>query len=249
MQDPERAPPPPRLVLALGGNMMTGRGVDQVLPHPGAPRLWESYAKSALDYVALAEAESGSVPQPLAYEELWGEALELLEASNAAARVVNLETSVTAAGEPWEGKAVHDRMSPENAPVLAAAELSCVSLANNHALDFGAAGLLETVAALERVGVRQAGAGRTLAQARAPAVVPLAGGGRLLVFGVGSITSGIPRAWARRTRARAPAAGAEHLERVLDHEGAALGTRVERRPEGTLVLRWDRAPLSPGARP
>lgn len=49
-----------------------------------------------------------------------------------------------------------------------------------------------------RAGLQTAGAGRDLAEAQAPAVVPLpsAGGGRLLVWAVGHSSSGVPGAWA-----------------------------------------------------
>ena len=37
--------------LFLCGDVMTGRGIDQVLPHPGDPALYEPYMNSALGYV------------------------------------------------------------------------------------------------------------------------------------------------------------------------------------------------------
>lgn len=67
-------------------------------------------------------------------------------------------------------------------PRLPAAGVDCCALGNNHVLDWGRAGLLETLATLERLGIRTAGAGRDLAQARAPAILEIAGKGRLLVF-------------------------------------------------------------------
>lgn len=70
------------------------------------------------------------------------------------------------------------------------------ALANNHVLDFGRAGLAETLDVLEAAGLRAAGAGRDLQEARRPATVPLPGGRRLLVFSFGMASSGIPREWA-----------------------------------------------------
>jgi poly-gamma-glutamate synthesis protein (capsule biosynthesis protein) len=43
------------LTIFLCGDVMTGRGIDQVLPHPCAPQIYESYMKSAGGYVTLAE--------------------------------------------------------------------------------------------------------------------------------------------------------------------------------------------------
>jgi poly-gamma-glutamate synthesis protein (capsule biosynthesis protein) len=42
------------ITMFLCGDVMTGRGIDQVLPHPGDPRIHEFYMKSARGYVELA---------------------------------------------------------------------------------------------------------------------------------------------------------------------------------------------------
>jgi poly-gamma-glutamate capsule biosynthesis protein CapA/YwtB (metallophosphatase superfamily) len=44
------------------GDVMTGRGIDQILPYPGNPVLYESYVRDARDYVAIAEAVNGPIP-------------------------------------------------------------------------------------------------------------------------------------------------------------------------------------------
>jgi poly-gamma-glutamate synthesis protein (capsule biosynthesis protein) len=87
-------------------------------------------------------------------------------------------------------------MHPDNIPCLTAAGLDVCALANNHVLDFGHAGLRDTLDALARAGLRSAGAGRTLADAREPAMVAIPGKGRLVVFAFGDETSGIPSSWA-----------------------------------------------------
>ena len=66
-------------VIFLTGDVMTGRGVDQILPAAGDPRLWEQYAVSAREYVALAEAASGPIPQPVDCSWPWGDALQVLD--------------------------------------------------------------------------------------------------------------------------------------------------------------------------
>jgi poly-gamma-glutamate synthesis protein (capsule biosynthesis protein) len=50
------------ITLFLCGDVMTGRGIDQILPHPGKPRLFESVMRSAAGYVEL--AERGERPHP-----------------------------------------------------------------------------------------------------------------------------------------------------------------------------------------
>src|SRR6266536_723360 len=54
---------------------MTGRGIDQVLPHPLNPRLYEPYLSDARAYVDLAENANGPVPRPVDFDYIWGEAL------------------------------------------------------------------------------------------------------------------------------------------------------------------------------
>ncbi|MFJ5532363.1 CapA family protein [Streptomyces sp. NPDC093261] len=175
---------------------MLGRGVDQILPHPGDPALREAYVQDARDYVVLAEAVNGPIPRPCGFHHPWGEALPVLAAAAPDVRVVNLETSVTRQDDFAPGKGVHYRMTPANLPCLAAARPDVCALANNHVLDFGRPGLDETLDALAGAGLRTAGAGPDAASARRPAVVPLGGGGRVLVFSFGMPSSGIPEHWA-----------------------------------------------------
>ncbi len=70
---------PEQLTLFLCGDVMTGRGIDQVLPHPGDPRIYESYMKSATGYVEIAESDFGPIPRPVSFEYIWGDALAELE--------------------------------------------------------------------------------------------------------------------------------------------------------------------------
>lgn len=184
------------VTLFLCGDVMLGRGVDQILSHPGDPALRETYIHDARAYVGLAEAASGPIPQPVEPSWPWGEALPVLEEAAPDVRVVNLETAVTGDGEFAPGKGVHYRMSPANLPCLAALRPDVCALANNHVLDFGRRGLEETLDSLAAAGLRVAGAGRDATAAGRPAIVPLSGGGRVLVFSFGMPSSGIPADWA-----------------------------------------------------
>jgi poly-gamma-glutamate capsule biosynthesis protein CapA/YwtB (metallophosphatase superfamily) len=185
-----------RLTVFLCGDVMTGRGIDQALPHPSNPRIHEPFVKDAGQYVELAEAANGPVPHPVDFSYIWGAALDELARVAPDARIVNLETSITRSDGYWPEKEIHYRMHPDNVQCLRAAGIDVCVLANNHVLDFGHAGLRETLEALSRAGLGTAGAGRTLAEARAPAVVEVSGKGRLVVFGFGDDSSGIPSGWA-----------------------------------------------------
>jgi len=185
------------VTLFLCGDVMTGRGIDQILPHPSEPELHEPFAHSALEYVALAEQANGPIPRPAGFDYIWGDALRELARARPAARVINLETAVTRS-RAWEHKGINYRMNPANVPCLTAAGIDCCVLANNHVLDWGRAGLEQTLATLGSAGIATAGAGEDAARAEAPAVLPLAGHGRVLVFACGDRGSGIPRDWAAK---------------------------------------------------
>jgi poly-gamma-glutamate capsule biosynthesis protein CapA/YwtB (metallophosphatase superfamily) len=176
---------------------MTGRGVDQILPHPCPPQLYESYVRSALSYVALAERVSGPIPRPVSFDYIWGDALTVLERMQPDARIVNLETAVTTPEQAWPLKGINYRMHPANVPYLTAAGLDCCVLANNHVLDWGYRGLGETLNSVRAAGISTVGGGRDQAEAVAPVVIELQSG-RLQVFAFAMQDSGVPTLWAAR---------------------------------------------------
>lgn len=179
----------------LAGDVMTGRGIDQILPEPGAPGLHEEYVVDARSYVDLAEQLNGPIPRPVDHEWPWGDALAVMDAFGPAVRVMNLETSVTRSDEIAHGKAVHYRMNPANVGCLAAARVDVWTLANNHLLDHGVSGLLETLDTMHAAGFRAIGAGVDDTAAWQPAVVET-DGARVLVCSVADVSSGVPHRWA-----------------------------------------------------
>jgi poly-gamma-glutamate synthesis protein (capsule biosynthesis protein) len=85
--------------------------------------------------------------------------------------VLNLECCISARGEPFSGRVFHFRAPPWAAQVLVHLGVDCVTLANNHALDFGPDALLDTLAHLDAAGIRVVGAGTDVERARAPVVL------------------------------------------------------------------------------
>jgi poly-gamma-glutamate synthesis protein (capsule biosynthesis protein) len=114
---------------------MIGRGIDQVLPHPSDPRLYEPVLQTALGYVALAVATHGPIPAPVDFAYIWGDALDAFTRMAPDVRIINLETAVTTSDTYWPDKGIHYRMHPANIPCLTAAQIDCVILSNNHTLD------------------------------------------------------------------------------------------------------------------
>ena len=184
------------LTLSLCGDVMTGRGIDQVLPHPSLPGLHEPYFTDARRYVELAQRKNGPFAVPLAFDELWGDALCAWEKAAPDLRFINLETSITQSDDYWPDKDIHYRMNPKNLPCLQAASLDGCCLANNHVLDWGYAGLRETLETLQRGQIKAAGAGLSRQEAQAPATFEVEGKGRVLLFSMASVSSGIPWDWA-----------------------------------------------------
>jgi poly-gamma-glutamate capsule biosynthesis protein CapA/YwtB (metallophosphatase superfamily) len=181
--------------LFLCGDVMTGRGVDRILPHPSTPEIFEPCVRDAREYVRLAEMASGPIHRPVPPEYIWGDALEELARAGPDARIISLETSVTTCPDRWIDKGITYRMHPHNIACLTAARIDVCVLANNHVLDYGYAGLEETLDTLTASGLKVAGAGRNLTEARRPAIIDLPNAGRVLVFAFGTRSSGIPPAW------------------------------------------------------
>jgi poly-gamma-glutamate synthesis protein (capsule biosynthesis protein) len=152
--------------------------------------------KTARGYVELATAAHGPIPVPVDFSYIWGDALATFARMAPDVRIINLETAVTTSDAYWPGKDIHYRLHPANISCLTAVQIDCCVLSNNHTLDWGYAGLAETLATLKNMGVQTAGAGRNLDEAEAPAVLEAAGKGRVIVLAFGAETSGIPKSWA-----------------------------------------------------
>jgi poly-gamma-glutamate synthesis protein (capsule biosynthesis protein) len=145
--------------IGIAGDVMLGRLVDQYM-------------------LADPTRDPGSV---------WGDTLTLWHHMDL--RMVNLECVIATAGEPWIPKVFHFRARPQAVRSLEAAGIHLVSLANNHVLDFGPDALRECLTRLRQSPLRYAGAGETIVEAAAPAVLTARG----LVVAVVAVTDGEPR--------------------------------------------------------
>jgi hypothetical protein len=105
---------------------------------------------------------------------VWGDVLPLLLEPDLT--LVNLECVIAESGKRFEPRRVfYFRAVPEALDALTLADIDYVNLANNHALDYGAPALLETLQRLDQAGIAHAGAGRNLAQAEQPALLETRG--------------------------------------------------------------------------
>lgn len=141
------------VTIALAGDTMLGRGVARAL---------ESVPPSTL----LAREVAAAVHEA-----------DLV--------LLNLECCISTRGERWPDpwKPFFFRAPPAAVELLVDLGVDCVTLANNHALDFGTAALADTLDLLHDAGIETVGAGTELDEARRPAVLE-ANGFRLAVVGV-----------------------------------------------------------------
>ncbi len=222
------------VVVFLTGDVMTGRAIDQILPHPGDPALREPVVSDARRYVRLAEQTNGGILLPVDFAWPWGEALQVLADFAPDVRVLNLETSITSGGDFAPGKAVHYRMHPDNIGCLTAIRPDVCALANNHILDFGYDGLADTLRSLADAKICCAGAGLDVEQAERPAVATLPDGGRVVIASCGMGSSGIPHTWA--ATGRRP--GVALIPDLSDRSAAGVARRIraEKRPGDVAII-------------
>jgi len=140
----------------------------------------------------------------------------------------NLEGPLTDRGTRVADKRFTFRTPPTRVTLLQHAGFAAFTLANNHMMDFGATGLIDTLAALDRAGLAHTGAGLDLAAARVPAAFQVNG---LAVAFLGyNLTP--PRSY-RAGEARPGTAFAERDQMVADIQAArARGAHV------IVMLHW-----------
>jgi poly-gamma-glutamate capsule biosynthesis protein CapA/YwtB (metallophosphatase superfamily) len=141
------------VTLALAGDTMLGRSVAERLSSEGPEDL---VSQGVLDAVREADLF-----------------------------VLNLECCISERGEPWPapGKPFFFRAPPVAVESLVHLGVDCVTIANNHALDYGETALSDTLALLTSADIACVGAGQDVVAARAPAVIR-SDGFRLAVLGV-----------------------------------------------------------------
>jgi poly-gamma-glutamate synthesis protein (capsule biosynthesis protein) len=221
------------VTIMLAGDVMTGRGIDQILAHPSDPTLYESYVKSAADYVRLAERANGPIPRPVMDDYPWKSVVTFLGRRWTDARIVNLETAVTKSDHPWP-KGINYRMNPANIGCLKAAGIECCVLANNHVMDWGVTGLVDSVTGLTDAGLFVVGAGVNASIAASAAILPVTGGRRILVYAAACPSSGVPPEWA----ATGDRPGVNYLGEADEAAADAIAARIarDRRPGDIVVF-------------
>lgn len=219
--------------ILLCGDVMTGRGIDQILPHPSKFKLYESFVTDAREYVSIAEKTNGKIPYPVSMDYIWGDALSVWQELQPDVKIVNLETTITESDEYWPDKGIHYRMHPLNLSVLLSAGIDICTLANNHILDWSQSGLKETLTILKNSGIQFSGAGENLKQAMQPAIFELSLNKRALIFSAGTSSSGVPSNWEATTQT----SGVYYLENLSDELLLSIAENIKQyKKPGDLII-------------
>lgn len=155
------------LKLFLAGDVMIGRGVDQLLENSVPPQMFGKKVKLATYYIDKAEEKNGPMPSeqevmamggPSRY--IWGDLLPALEYEKPHARLINLETALTLS-EDRHPKHYPHRGHPSNAllTLRQTAQVDAASVANNHVGDYGMNGMVDTLHSLKAAGIVPVGLG------------------------------------------------------------------------------------------
>lgn len=163
---PAQSPDPPPALTALAPFAPVAGSVR--MPLPGNPELTERlFVVAAGDVIMdrrvsdMIESEGGAAPLE--------DVAHILRRGDVA--ILNLETPLSKRGSPAPGKDVTFRGNPDGVAALRSAGVDLVSLANNHALDYGDGALADTIDLLDRNRIAHAGAGANSREAWRPAIV------------------------------------------------------------------------------
>lgn len=103
-------------------------------------------------------------------EYVWGDTLPLLHSADAV--IDNLECVIAEGGTPWKPrKTFYFKANPKAIDVLQAGNITYVTNANNHALDYDREALEEMLDRLDKAGISHSGAGQNLEEATKPAML------------------------------------------------------------------------------
>lgn len=158
--------------------------VGPIVVEPPAPELTISLVGDV-----LLAARVGKYIESHGPDYPWEEVRPILAASDLV--LGNLECAVATGGEPMENKQYTFRADPVALEGAVRAGVDVFTLANNHVLDFGRQAMMETVANLDRYGIKHTGAGSSREEATKPVIIEQNG----VLVGVLSYTMIFPEGW------------------------------------------------------
>lgn len=179
-------------LLGAAALLAAARAAPLFQPVPAAPVPTDSIAATQAEadqggsftLLAVGDIQLSRKVAPVIAERGWAQVLGALAPliSGADLAFANLECPASYLGTPYPGKPpeVTFRARPGDLFALKAAGFDVISLANNHAGDYGSEALRETLEALRLLDIAVCGAGMNEAGSRSPAI--LSAGNRKIAF-------------------------------------------------------------------
>ena len=155
--------------ISFLGDVMLGRLVDAVsLPYP--IKFETEGGRSISDLGASIRSSYNNEKSPLGmYNRLWGDTADIIKGSGMT--LLNLECALTCSEDKWTNKRFTYRMNPLNKDVLSCVPITYACIANNHVLDYGVEGMMETIQTLRSLNISATGAGENLDTASKPCFI------------------------------------------------------------------------------
>jgi poly-gamma-glutamate synthesis protein (capsule biosynthesis protein) len=181
--------------------LAAGAAIVAVLNAPDRPRRTDATRAEAIrgtpDELSIALTGDAALVDALPRADPGVQAVSALLAGSSVA-VSNFELTALAEPPPPGGDEVRwPAAAPGAAADLRSLGINVVSLANNHVHDYGLEGMRETERLLDVAGVRHAGTGNTLAEARAAATIDTPAG-RVAFISIAASHAPLARAAAAR---------------------------------------------------
>lgn len=181
------------LKLFLCGDVMLGRAIDQLFKYKNDPTLYESFVKSALYYLPPTMKKYSNPNTYVNYDYIWNSLLSNKFYTNSDLRIINLETSITTSKTP-QNKQVLYKMHPKNIVTLKIAKIDYCNMANNHVMDWGISGGIETEKTLTKNNINFGGIGYNINEAKSPKIINV-NNKKIYIFSFADIDSGTPLDW------------------------------------------------------
>ncbi|MFM7447764.1 MAG: CapA family protein [Leptolyngbyaceae cyanobacterium] len=156
-------PQRPDVVQAASGKVPVTK--HQGVANPNDPTVSLMFGGDVTLSDAFAEAIGTDYPRALS---------QMDETRKVDLAMVNLEGPLTRSTEAMS-KQFNFKADPAAVDVLKSGGIDLVTLANNHAMDYQTAGLVETMQTLDNAGILHLGAGRNLEEARRPEIIDVKG--------------------------------------------------------------------------
>ena len=163
--------------LFVGGSLILGRGIDQILLNPGSPKMEWLPRNSSLLYIEESVKLHGEFPnatETASPDYLWEYISKEFREQAPMVKIANLESSISSdkslhmndLSQSTSTKVDYLQLNPQNSYILQSLDIDILTLANDHVLDFGLPGFSETISSLDVQNIGYIGGGMNIEEAK-----------------------------------------------------------------------------------